>query len=100
MRTEKLVLTHSRCNFLPFSRCQDCHWPVSVGDRFETLECGYCEEVVEEEIVQKYFKLKETFLATNVTDFESSQRFLHNMFSVFHPYDLHFIALSQAMIIL
>ena len=77
-------------------RCQDCHgWPISVGDKHESISCGQCEEPVEDEILQKYFKLKQEFLSTEIVNVDIALRLLNNMFSVFHPYDLHFIALSQ-----
>ena len=79
------------------SRCQDCHegWPIPVGHKYEPLSCGLCEEALEEEVVQKYFKLKNDFLLANIDNVDVALRLLNNMFSVIHPYDLHFIALSQ-----
>ena len=77
-------------------RCPNCiGWPVSVGCQYETLRCGYCEEEVEDEIVNKYFKFKREFLCSEITTVDAAFKHLNLLFSVFHPYDLCFVAICQ-----
>ena len=77
-------------------RCSNCHgWPVTVGAPHETLTCSNCDDIIEEEDIDKYHKVKTDFLAAEDLDYKSAYRHLCSMFSVCHPYDLSFIAACQ-----
>ena len=85
------------------SRCSNCNgWPVRIGDQFQPAKCGYCDEEVDEEIVEKYFKIKSD-IANSI---ESNQKmsvpalkYLQQMTSICHPQDLTFIFMCQMALI-
>ena len=87
------MFNHAKNNML---RCQEClGWPITVGCESESIKCGYCDEDVEEEIIEKYYKLKNEFIESSDDSAEALLKLLTSMFSIFHPYDLCFIAACQ-----
>ena len=77
-------------------RCPNCvGWPISVGCKYETPRCGYCEEEVDDETVNKYFKVKTEFLMSDIKTVDAAIKHLNVLFTVLHSYDLCFIAICQ-----
>ena len=60
-------------DYLRSIRCPNCcGWPVMVGHQYEEAVCSFCDEVVEEQIVAKYFKVKGDY-----SPMKKSRRELH-----------------------
>ena len=82
-----------------FCRCQHCcSWPVKVGHKYEEAICSFCDEVVEEQVIIYYYKVKEEveeLLANDEIHVGTGIECLNRMQGLFHPYDLTFMAAGQ-----
>ena len=84
-------------------RCSNCSgWPVKVGAEFEPAKCGQCDEELDEETLDKYFKIKREIMKT-IEDNQNTSifalKYVHLMWPVFHPVDLTFIFMCQMALI-
>ena len=77
-------------------RCPNCGgWPIKVGCHHEAIKCANCDDVVEYDAIEKYFKTKMDFINDENLNSEYSYRHLTSLHSICHPYDLCFIAAAQ-----
>ena len=75
---------------------------MKVGDQFQPAKCGYCDEEVDEETLEKYFRMKSDItnsIEANQTMEVSALKYLQQMSSICHPQDLTFIFMCQMALI-
>ena len=86
-------------DYLSSIRCPNCcGWPVMVGHQYEEAVCSYCDEVVEEQIVAKYFKVKgevKVLLSNEKIKKGIAYQCMNMMSGLFHAYDLTYIAACE-----
>ena len=77
-------------------RCPNCvGWPIKVGCPQEAVKCANCDDVIENDAIEKYFRTKMNFINAENLNSESSYMHLTSLHSICHPYDLCFIAAAQ-----